>query len=175
MADINSFALMREATRIVEAKFGGALLVQMTANTAAEIPTNLRFWFNADLASVPNVRTALINYDNGIWARIVTDHEEIVGAVANDLFRSEIDLNGAVGYIRDSGYLGPLFFGGLLQPFTEFTPPNPLYNFTPKVGSGTYIFVDAVTGKVSWQGDSEANTGEATTSESSTNESSTNG
>lgn len=151
MATIDSLALMREATRIVEAKFQGALLVQMTADTKAEVPNALKFWFNANLANVPNVKTAMINYIDGKWSNIETDPQNILGLLFNDLLRIEVDLNGAVGYIRDSGYSGPLFFGGLLQPLVAKTPPNPLYNFTPSIGSGEYVFVDAVTGAVTWQ------------------------
>jgi len=151
MATIDSLALMREATRRVEARFQGALLVQMTADSKGEVPNALRFWFNTNLSGTPNVRTAIINYFDGKWGIIETNPENIVGLMFNDLLRIEIGLSGAVGYIRDSGYTGPLFFGGLLQPLIAQVPPNPLYNFTPTIGSGEFVFVDAVTGAVTWQ------------------------
>jgi hypothetical protein len=152
----NSLALMREATRIVEAEFQGAMLVQMNKNATEEETSGLRFWFSTDLSNVPNVKTATIAYSNETWTIIQTFSQSIIFAKINDLLRIEIDLDGAVGYIRASGYSGPLFFQALLQPVDEPTPPNPFYYFSPSLESEDTILVDAVTGQVSWQQSSQS-------------------
>jgi hypothetical protein len=154
MDAISLLALMREATRRVESDFHSALLVQVSANQSAEIPSSFVFWFSNLASNDPSVRTIMLTYDQGNWEPITTTREPLLGAFPNDLLRIEIDISGAVGYIRDAGYSGPLFFGGLLQPESHPVPPNPLYNFAPSPTSTDYILVDAVTGAVSKQSDS---------------------
>jgi hypothetical protein len=131
MEAISTLALMREATRRVEADFIGALLVQVSSNESAEIPSSYVFWFTNLASNEPKVRTIMITYNQGSWEPITTTPESLLGALSNDLLRIEIDVAGAVGCIRAAGYGGPLFFGGLLQPLSHPIPPNPLYNFAP--------------------------------------------
>jgi hypothetical protein len=156
MEPINILALMREATRRVEADYTGALLIQVSAAESAEIPDAFVFWFNNQAAGDPSVRTIILRYKQGLWGVIERSAEPLLGALSNDLLRIEIGLQEAVGYIRASGYTGPLVLGGLLQPVSHPIPPNPLYNFAPSPTSNDYIFVDAVTGAVSKQSDGGA-------------------
>src|SRR5690349_23711743 len=119
MDSVDSLALMREATRLVEADYFGALLVQMSAAETAEVPNAYTFWFTNLASNDPAVRTIIIGYKDGTWGTIQTSPESLLGALANDLLRIEIDVQGAVGYIRDAGYTGPLVMGGLLQPVSH--------------------------------------------------------
>ncbi len=148
---MSTLALMRAAVRNMQAEVTGAMLVQLSSPQVVEIPQDYKFWFNLQGLDISDVRSGFISYTNGAWSKISFSDQAILGALGNDLLRVEHDVNAAMGYIRDYGYSGPLIFGGLLQPVSHPQPENPLYNFTPSVGSGVIYFVDAVTGQVSVQ------------------------
>ena len=147
MSQTSVLALMREATRKVQAQIQEAMLVQVTAEELSETPTAFNFVFK--LAG--ENKTALITHAQGSWSGI-TQKGAILGLVFNDLLRSEIDLGEAVDRIRAAGYKDPVFMCGLFQAFTRTPAINPKYNFTPDncgwATSDHYIFVDSVTGAV---------------------------
>jgi len=147
MSQTSVLALMREATRRVEAQIQEAMLVQVTSDELTENPTAFTFVFK--LAG--ENKTAVISCAQGKWSEI-THKEAILGLIFNDLLRSEIDLAEAVERIRGAGYKDPVYMCGLFQALSATPAINPKYNFTPDncswATSDHYIFVDSVTGSV---------------------------